>query len=67
MAIQSPTEHRQAAERDAYCRLVEKAAARECSLLNALEEGKAREEKPLSLLQIHQAQHNKSKTQIQEP
>lgn len=73
MAMQSPTERHEAAERDAYSRLVEEGAARECRLLEALEQGKAREEQGkareeqlVNALQINQTQHDESRIQIQE-
>lgn len=39
--MQSPTERHEAAERVAYCRMVEEGASRDCRLLEVLEQGKA--------------------------
>ena len=64
--MQSPTECHEAAEKDAYRRLVEEGAARECRLLEALKQGKAREEWLVNALQNNQTQHNESRTQKQE-
>ena len=54
---------------DAFRRVVEEAASRECrplyALLDTLEQGKGREEQLFNTLQMNQAQHKESTSQVQ--